>query len=85
MIEVVEIEGDVFYFKDGLLHRDGYPAIEFKSGDEWWIDNGMIHRENGPAIIHRKDVEYWVNDHRASKEEKKNIKRNYWIDKYEEL
>jgi len=81
MYRIINIRGDEFYFEGSLLHRVDGPAIIFKSGTNWWIQNGELHRENGPAIVSKKSVEYWINGHKANTEEKKNIKRNYWIDK----
>lgn len=76
-----EIDGDIFYFEEGLLHRDNGPSIEFKSGVQWWFQQGKLHRIDGPAILDKKHKEYWINGNRASDEETKNIKRNYWIKK----
>lgn len=84
MSDKLEIEGDFFYFSNGLLHRSDGPAVEFKSGIEFWINNGNFHREDGPAITNNKNSkynEYWLNNKRATSEEIKNIKRNYWIKK----
>jgi len=86
MFEISEILGDKFYFENGILHRLDGPAIEFKSGVKYWINMGELHRENGPAIVDEKNrvKEYWIRGRRATDEETKNIKRNYWIDKNDE-
>jgi hypothetical protein len=39
------------YYKNGLVHKDSEPAIEYKNGTKFWYKNGQIHRENGPAWI----------------------------------
>jgi hypothetical protein len=73
------LEGDIFYFKGDLIHRDDGPAIELKTGHLWWVRNGLLHREDGPAIIEGNNKEYWLNGRKATTEEIKNIKRNYWM------
>lgn len=80
----LEIEGDIFYFENDLLHREDGPAIEFNKGLKYWLNNGKIHRDDGPAILNVKTSkynEYWLNNERATADEIKNIKRNYWINK----
>lgn len=65
--------GSVAYYKNGQLHREDGPAIEWRNGDrqlwvngelwrdgdtEWWID-GKLHRENGPAIEWTDGTQMW--------------------------
>jgi hypothetical protein len=81
-MRAINICGDLFYLKDGNLHREDGPAIEFEDGVYWWMQKGKLHRDNGPAIIGKKEVvRYWLNGEPATEEEIKNIKRNKWIDK----
>lgn len=42
--------GDIFWYRNGKLHRENGPAIEFANGDKHWYINGKLHREDGPAI-----------------------------------
>jgi len=42
-------DGAVFYYKNGLLHREDGPAIEYPNGGKSWYKNGKLHREDGPA------------------------------------
>ena len=61
--EQIEINanGDKFYLKDGKLHREDGPAIEFVCGDCAWYQNGVPHREDGPAIDCGGDIKlYWI-------------------------
>lgn len=65
----------VRWFKDGKLHREDGPAVEFKngyvqgvSGYKEWCVNGKRHRIDGPAVeyeyenvVHR---EWWINGER---------------------
>lgn len=44
--------GDKAWYNDeGVIHRDGYPAVIKADGTEVWYQHGRIHREDGPAII----------------------------------
>lgn len=46
------VRGGVFYFKDGLLHRDGnMPAIEYNDGTLMYMQFGLLHNYKYPAII----------------------------------
>jgi hypothetical protein len=52
--------GNVFWYKDGLLHRDGdLPAIEYSSGKKMWYQFGLKHRDNAPAVIWADRSEIW--------------------------
>lgn len=42
------------WWKDGLQHREGAPAVEKSDGEEWFI-NGKLHRKDGPAVITEHD------------------------------
>lgn len=38
------------WYQDGLLHREGGPAVEWTDGHKVWYKNGLRHRDGGPAI-----------------------------------
>lgn len=58
---VHEPDGTVEYWADGVLHRDGGPAIERPDGASTWLFKGVIHRDDGPAVRHADGtVEYWL-------------------------
>ena len=85
-MEKIEIDGDIFYLKDGDIHNEDGPAILFKNGNKWWMKNGRLHKENGEAIERQEKKEkifneYWIDGRPANREEMRNIKRNKWIDK----
>lgn len=86
-MEIINIDGDIFYLQNDELHRDDGPAIEFANGIQWWMQRGKLHRENGPAIVDKREfMEYWINGESATEEEIINIKRNKWIDRsYENI
>lgn len=60
---IVDINQTQRWYKDGLLHRIGAPAILYKAGTTMWFQYGLRHRENGPAIEwHDKSIlEYYQN------------------------
>jgi hypothetical protein len=48
--------------KQGQLHREDGPTVEWTNGrKEWWWD-GFVHREDGPAIVWADgSKQWWVN------------------------
>ena len=54
--------GTTIYLKDGKLHRENGPAIEFLgSGKAYFID-GALHSDKGPAIYwpYEEDCHWYV-------------------------
>jgi hypothetical protein len=48
-----------WYNKNGELHRENGPAIDWVNGNkEWWV-NGKQHREDGPAIERTNGHKEW--------------------------
>lgn len=53
-LEVVTSKSDRRWYRNGVLHRDGAPAIVGYNGVdpyEHWYQNGLLHRVDGPAIV----------------------------------
>jgi hypothetical protein len=82
-----EIRPDgTFYFDvDGLLHREGAPAVENADGSwSWWL-HGKVHREGGPAIKEADGLRsYWIHG-KAHREDGPAIEhsdghREWWLD-----
>jgi hypothetical protein len=47
------------WFVNGLMHREGGPAVIYANGaKEWWINNKR-HREDGPAIEDPFNSNHW--------------------------
>ena len=61
-VKCVVEDGTKKWYKDGKLHRENGPAIEYTSGRKEWYKNGKLHRENKPAIEHANGDKYWYND-----------------------
>lgn len=59
-----EIKKDKFkYLLNGVLHREGGPAVEENCGNKIWYLNGKKHRLDGPAIEMKNGNTYWyIND-----------------------
>ena len=71
LVREVFPDGNVKWFKNGKLHREGGPAIESEGTKGWWI-NGERHREDGPAIEWASgDKEWYINDEKVSETEHK--------------
>ncbi len=51
--------GDVGYVKNGKLHRDDGPAIEWSCGTKSWFINGKCHRDDGPAQEYANGAKEW--------------------------
>jgi hypothetical protein len=56
--------------RDGQLHRENGPAIEYANGDTAWYQYGKLHREDGPAVDskfiglttdvpHNQHIQHW--------------------------
>jgi len=45
------INGDQFWYCDGVLHKEFGPAVIYKNGTREWYEHGVRHRNDGPAVI----------------------------------
>lgn len=55
--------GDLCYYKDGNLHREDGPAVEFLNGTKEWYLKGKLYWVDGPAIERTsgQQDEYFIN------------------------
>jgi hypothetical protein len=61
----VKTSQGIEWYKDGKLHREDGPAVEWADGDKVWYKNGQLHREDGPAVEDPNGVkEWWLNGRR---------------------
>jgi hypothetical protein len=52
--------GTKLYFRrDGSLHRENGPAVEYADGSKFWYRDGQCHREDGPAAEWASGVKSW--------------------------
>ncbi|MDP2696416.1 MAG: hypothetical protein Q8O87_04200 [bacterium] len=47
------------WYKNGKLHREDGPAIEWPDGTKQWYINDKLHREDGPAIEYINGTKSW--------------------------
>ena len=68
-------DGSEFWYKEGVIHRNGdVPAVTTKVG-KYWYKNGKYHRENGPAIVYNNGKkEYYLNGVRAKEVKEVEVK-----------
>jgi hypothetical protein len=65
MKNIIDQDGNKFYYLNDLLHREDGPAIECSNGDKYWCIDGKYHREDGPAVERADGYKsWWVNDKR---------------------
>ena len=62
--------GDKEWYRNGQLHREDGPAIEYANGYIAWYQNGQRHREDGPAVEYANgDKEWYRNGQRLTESE----------------
>ena len=60
LIRKVDRFGSVRYRnRDGLLHREDDPAVEYADGSREWYRGGKLHREDGPAVEYADGSREW--------------------------
>lgn len=42
----------IIFRKNGQIHNENLPAVEWEDGTKFWFLNGKRHNENGPAVVH---------------------------------
>ena len=67
-VVTVSICGTELWYKNGVLHREGAPAIVSTTGNWMWFHKGQPHRIDGPALKDGDLYEYWVYGERVSSE-----------------
>jgi len=55
----VDTDGTKRWYKNGVLHREDGPAVEYVNGTKNWYKNGLLHRDDGPAIEGANGAKYW--------------------------
>lgn len=59
------------WYKDGILHREGGPAVTHGSTLLWYKD-GVLHNLEGPALVDPAGpCQYWIDGVRFSKKQYK--------------
>ena len=58
----VDADGDRRWYRDGKLHREDGPAIEWPDGTKHWYRDDKLHREDGPAVEWADGAKEWYRD-----------------------
>jgi len=59
---IIDAYGNKRWRKDGKLHREDGPAVEWDNGSKEWFIDGKLHREDGPAVVWANgDKEWYIN------------------------
>ncbi len=67
-VEVLK-DGGAEWWKGGLRHRDGGPAVTSPNGvEEWWV-RAQLHRLDGPAATAFGFDTWWLHDRCVAQEE----------------
>ena len=89
---IIDEDGNIGYYENDILHREGGPAIECKNGEKYYYKYGKTHRIDGPAIIwynpyeegwyldgvRYKNFYLWLeNNHYLTKDQKMLMKLSY--------
>lgn len=56
------------WYKHGVMHREGGPAIISCEGTQYWMQDDRFHREDGPAVIGR-DRQIWYREGKIHRED----------------
>lgn len=66
---IIYPDGTQMWYRDGLPHRDGGPAVIMEHA-QYWAQMGELHRVDGPASIWSDGrVEWYLNGQRVSEDE----------------
>ena len=55
----INASGTREWWKNGVLHRDDGPAVEWVDGARCWYKNGERHRDDGPAVEYADGTREW--------------------------
>lgn len=62
-------EDKTVWYRNGKIHRDDGPAVEFASGGVLWYKYGKRHRVDGPALINRDGTKMWFIEDQLHRED----------------
>ncbi len=65
----VDADGTKRWYRDGKLHREDGPAIEYADGRKHWYRDGKLHREDGPAVEWATGDKEWYRDGKLHRED----------------
>ena len=65
----VYTNGSKYWYKEGKLHRDDGPAVEYHNGAKFWYKEDKLHREDGPAVESVNGHKYWYKEGNRHRED----------------
>ena len=66
----VEEDGNIHWYKDGVLHREDGPEVIWANGAKQWWHRGQMHREDGPAKeTPNGNNEWWLSGAKLTEDE----------------
>ncbi len=76
------VRGNKYWYRNGKLHRDDEPAIEWSNGAKHWYRNGVFHRDGGPAAEYADGAKHWYRNGKLHRDDGPAIDclngRRYW-------
>ena len=72
-----EPDGSKCWYRNGQLHREDGPAVEWANGDKFWYRNGQLHREDGPAEEWADGDKFWYRNGQLHREDGPAVERPY--------
>jgi len=54
----IDLLGNTSHVENGVLHRDGYPAV-YGGNIEGWYNHGVLHRADGPALTYTQTGDFF--------------------------
>jgi hypothetical protein len=60
LMKIQSLKSVKYYNKNGKLHNEDGPAIDFAHGGSKWYLNGKLHRVDGPAVTYASGEKEWV-------------------------
>ena len=58
----LDFQPAIRHYRDGVLHREDGPAVEYSNGTMVWYIGGKKHRTDGPAIEYSSGKKCWCHN-----------------------
>jgi len=75
--------GTKHWYKEGKLHREDGPAVEYANGEKHWYKEGKHHRVDGPAVECANGNKRWYKEGELHREDGPAVeyadgRKEYW-------
>ena len=68
-VKIGKIDGNKYWYKEGILHREDGPAIDLVDGSKEWYKEGLRHRKDGPAVEYVSGTRKWYKEGKLHRED----------------